>query len=191
MEAQEIKKQFTIYLILILAVSGLFTIKGFWDNRVGIYYSERLNKVSARLDIGKPSREKAEIEKELRYVQDKLGKHFRFPKFFFLFFIIVDVLLAIMDLSLLAKLLQGSTDQSRSSLRMVLVLAVSLFVILCFFLLEYHKIVRFGWVLILLLIQVFLIGLSLVFGISENVYEHLMGMKQDKDLIQGPPPPAW
>ena len=191
MKAQEIKKQFTICLVLILAVSGLFTVKGFWDNRVGVYYSERLKNVSARLDIGKPSREKAELDKELRFVQDKLGKHFRFPKFFFLFFVIINVLLEIMNLTLLAKLPQGSAGQKRSSLRMILVLAVSLFVILCFFLLEYHKIVRFGWALILLLIQIFLLGLSFLFGISENVYEHLMGMKKDEDLIHGPPPPAW
>ncbi len=191
MEPQEVKKQFTIFLILILAVAGLFAIKGFWDNRAGIYYSERLKKLSEKLDIGTPSGEKAEIEKELRYVQDKLAKHYQFPKLFFFFFIIIAVLLAIWDLMLVARLPQGSTEQKRCSVRMVLVLAVSFFVILCFFLLEYHKIVRFGWVLIVFLIQVFLVGISVLFGISENIYEHLMGMKEDEDLIKGPPPPAW
>jgi len=191
MEAQGIKKQFTIYLVLILAVSGLFTVKGFWDNRVGVYYSERLKNLAARLETGKPSQEIAELEKELKYVQNQLGKHFRFPKLFFLLFVIVNVVLAIIDLTILARLPQGSTEQKRSSLRMVLVLVVSLFIILCFFLFEYHKIIRFGWAFLLFLIQFFLLGLSVLFGISDNVYEHLMGLKKDDDLIHGPPPPAW
>lgn len=191
MEQEDIKKQLIKSIILILVISAIFSIKSFWDNRTGIHYSKQLQVILDKLDADPFSRENQSLHTERMEIQKKLSEHYGFPKLFFFLLVLLNASFAIWGLKIVSKLPHDTSFARRSSLRLILVLAVFGVVILCFFLLEYHQVVRFGWVFFLLLLQLTLLGFVFAFGISEEVYNTVMGYKKDKDLIEGAPPPAW
>lgn len=191
MEQEDIKKRFITCLILILLISGIFSIKSFWDNRKGVYYSQKLQDILEIIEKNPYSKESQSLLTERMEIQKILSRHYGFPKLFFFFFVILNALLAIRGLKTVSQMPHDTSISRRNSLRLIMVLVVFAIVILCFFLLEYHTVVRFGWVFILLLFQLTLLGFAFAFGISEEVYDTVMGNKKDKDLIEGPPPPAW
>jgi hypothetical protein len=172
-------------------ISAIFSIKSFWDNRTGVNYSKKLQVILDKLDADPYSRENQSLHTERMEIQKKLSEQYGFPKLFFLSLVLVNVILAFWGLKVISKIPQVSTIARRSSLRLILALVVFFITILCFFLLEYHQVVRFGWAFILLLFQWTLLGFVFAFGISEEVYDTVMGYKKDKDIIEGPPPPAW
>jgi hypothetical protein len=191
MEPEEVKKRFIKCIIMILLISGLFSIRSFWDNRTGVHYSQKLQEILDKLDADPYSKENQELHAERMEIQKKLSDLYRFPKMFFFSLVLVNVIFSFWGLKIISKLPQGTTAVRRSSLRLILALVVFFITILCFFLLEYHQVVKFGWAFILLLFQWTLLGFVFAFGISEEVYETIMGHKKDKDLIEGAPPPAW
>jgi len=190
MENQEIKKQITRSLILILIVTFVFMVKGIWDNRLGAHYSHKLQDVVESLESGSNLANK-ELHSERMEIQKNLSRIYRFPKLLFFFLVIVNTALAVASLLLLSKLPSETDFQRRSSFRLITVLVVAIFVTLCFLLMEYHKVTRLGWVILLGLIQIIVIGFSWAVVASDEIYNLIMGKKKDKDLIEGEPPPAW
>lgn len=191
MEPEVVKKQFIKCIILILVISGLFSIRSFWDNRTGVHYSKKLQEILAKLDADPYSKENQDLHTERMEIQEKLSELYRFPKLFFFSLVLINVIVAFRGLKIISKFPQGTTVVWRSSLRLILALVVFSLTILCFFLLEYHQVVKFGWAFILLFVQLTLLGFVLAFGTSEEIYETVMGHKKDKEIIEGPPPPAW
>jgi len=158
---------------------------------MGVHYSRKLDNIVTRLEKSGPRVDRDGIFRERKEVQRQLGRYYRFPKWFFLIFVILNSAFATWGIIGIQKLPPSSRDQKRAALRLALVLLVFIVSIGCFFLIRYHKVVRLFWVLVILLLQWTLIGGVAAFSLSDDVYEHLLGQKKDKDLIDGAPPPAW
>ncbi|MBN1900386.1 hypothetical protein JW926_03560 [Candidatus Sumerlaeota bacterium] len=191
MKPEDFKKRMIACIILILLVSGILSIKSFWDNRKEVHYSEKLQEIMDKLDNEPVSQNPQSLYAERMKIQKKISEIYGFPKLFFFSLVLVNVVLSIWGLKTLSKFDHGTSMSRRYSLRLILALFVFSITILCFFLMEYHQVVRFGWAFMFLLLQGTLIAFVFALGVSEEVYDTIMGHKKDKDLIEGPPPPAW
>jgi len=191
MEPDEAKSRLSICIFLLLAVAWIFSMKSCVDNRIGVSYAGELEKIFNQMNQGTTLKDKRDIITERDNLQKKLADAYRFPKIFFFFFVLVAVGLGTWGAILISKLPEDSRIRKQISIAFVISLVTFAFVLLIFFLMEYHHIVRLGWVLFSLIVQWMLIGLSAALYFSTNFYETLLGLKQDKNIIQGPPPPAW
>ena len=191
MKPDEVKSRLSTCIFLLLAVAWIFSMKSCMDNRTGVAYAGDLEKIFNRMNQGISLKDKKDIMAERDNLQKKLAGIYRFPKLFFFFFVFVAAGLGSWGAILIARFPEESRIRRQSSIVFVISLIAFVFILFIFFLMEYHHIVRLGWVLFSLFVQWMLIGLSAALYFSNNFYETLLGLKQDKNLIQGPPPPAW
>jgi len=191
MEPDEVKSRLSTCIFLLLAVTWIFSMKSCVDNRIGVAYAGDLEKIFNQMNQGISLKDKKDAIVERDNLQKKLAEIYRFPKLFFFFFVFVAVGLGAWGAILIARFPEESRIRRQSSIAFVISLVALVFILFSFFLMEYHHIVSLGWVLFFLIAQWTLIGLSAALYFSNNFYETLLGLKQDKNLIQGPPPPAW
>jgi len=191
MDEQEIQKGLTVCIIILLGVAWLFTVKAFVDNRVGVQYARRREKMFQDLQKETSLKEKDKMLAERDRILKEAGERYRFPKLFFFFFVIVSSGISVWAFTLVTKLPHESRVYKRNTNCLVLLLFVFGGVLFCFFLMDLHYVVRLGWVFLLLILQWGLLGGAGALYFSKVFYETVMGLKEDKSLIQGPPPPAW
>ena len=191
MEEKDLKFQFTIFLLVILLISFLFSTKGFVDNRRTVPYSRKLKEIGSTLEKESSLKEKRELRIKLREIQGEVVHYFRFPRLFFFAFVLFATAFAILAARVIYLLPAGKKLQRRCTLRFIICVAVFIITVIFFILLEYRRIARTGWVILIILLEWILIGGAAAFAASEKAYETILGLRRDKDLIEGPPPPAW
>ncbi|HPB31149.1 MAG TPA: hypothetical protein PLB62_06815 [Candidatus Sumerlaeota bacterium] len=180
-----------ICLYCILGLAWIFSVKSCSDSRSGMEYRERITIVNEKMARTESLHDKEELINERDAIMKGMIKKYRFPRLFFFFFLFVFLCLALWGTKSVTHLPQRSLIRLRSAVRMILALAVMMFAILFFFLFQYHKITSFFWTYFFLLFQWALIAFAGFLGSHDNTLEHVMGLKPDKNLIDGPPPPAW
>lgn len=191
MDEMEIKKRFALYFVILLFIAWLFSVKSFSDNRAGVGYAQRLDALMDKINDSNPGAGFPELVKERDQILKEMSEKYRFPKIFFFLFVILATIVSSAAVALITKLPIGSRARNQSAAAMIAGLISTVFVLFFFFMMEYQQLTNFSWVFTVMLIQWLMLGISGTLCFSNQAYESLMGLGEDKRLIQGAPPSAW